>query len=176
MPNNDREVFEHLTSDKDTSLHLDFLAYAVFAAEKREWMKLWESQHQGTAPSQADIDNWISNLTESQFNGMRGSAEGFFLAAADEYLEQQLTEERRNILRNAIVSEVKSASDWRKQLGMALLTAIVAPLILGGLIAAALFYSTYLTPAEIARRLHPPAADQAVPPAPPVQTPAPANP
>lgn len=40
MPNNDRKVFEHLTAAGNTSLHVDFLTYAVFAHEKREWMKL----------------------------------------------------------------------------------------------------------------------------------------
>ena len=165
MPKNDREVFEHLIADDETPVHVDFLAYAVFAHEKREWIRLWEQQHGGTAPTQPDIDNWISNLTESQFLGMRVNAERFFLAAADEYLEQQLTVEREAMLRSAIVSEVRSAGDWRRQLGMALLTATVAPLILGGVIYAIALYSAYVTPTDVARRLHLPGAEQ--PPTPP---------
>ena len=31
MPANEHEVFEHLTSSKDTSLEIDFLSYAIFA-------------------------------------------------------------------------------------------------------------------------------------------------
>lgn len=99
---------------------------------------------------------------------MRRNAESFFLAAADDYLEQQLAEEKQKVLRDAIVSEVKSASDWRKQLGMALLTSILAPLILGGMIGAALLYSKYLTPADVANRLQPRAAAE-----PPLSAPAP---
>ncbi len=165
MPNNDREVFEHLTSAPDTSIHVDFLTYAVFAHEKREWMKLWESQHAGASPSQADIDNWITNITESLYASMRTEGERFFLEAADAYLEQQLADERRNILRDAIVSEVRAASVWWKQLGMALMTAIVAPLILGGIIYAAGLYSRYVTPADVAGRLQTPATVPAAPPA-----------
>ena len=79
MPKNDREVFDHLLSDKGTALQIDFLTYAVFAHEKREWIKLFESQSGGQAPTQGDVDNWISNLTDSQFvssNCSSGSGRG----------------------------------------------------------------------------------------------------
>lgn len=137
MPRNDREVFAYLVENDDAPLQIDYLTFAIFAHEKREWAKLYESQHAQQAPSQADIDNWISNLTESQFVGMRSSAESFFIEAANVYFQDRLEAEREAILRSAIVSEVKAAGAWWKQVGIALLTTIVSPLIIGVVIAAA---------------------------------------
>ncbi len=152
MPKNDREVFDHLLSDKGTALQIDFLTYAVFAHEKREWIKLFESQSGGQAPTQGDVDNWISNLTDSQFVSMRSGAENVFEQAAYAYFEERLAAEREDILRSVIVAEVRAASVWWKQLAVALLTAIVAPVLLGS-IAALCFCSTYLTPADFANRI-----------------------
>lgn len=163
MPNNDREVFEHLTSTEGTSLQIDFLTYAVFASEKREWIKLFESRNAGRSPSQSDIDNWISNLTDSQFTGMRIGAQGFFVEAANSFFEDRLEAERAEILRSAVVREVKSASAWWKQLVMALITAIVAPLILGGLLAAGYFWSLLPSPGDLANRLRPHQVEPVIP-------------
>ncbi len=171
MPNNDREVFERLTSEPDTEIAQDFLTYAIFAHEKGQWIELFQSRNGGQDPNQVDIDNWISNLTDSQFLSMRQSARTFFVEAAEAFFEARLEAERDSILREAIISEVRSASDWRKQLGMALLTTIAAPLILGGLIALGLFISTLPTPADIARFFH--STPVSSPPAP---APAPATP
>ena len=58
-------------------------------------------------------------------------------------------------LSSAIVAQVRNAGAWYKQLAMALTTAIVAPLILGGVILGARYYSTLPTPADIAKRADP---------------------
>ncbi len=152
MPVNEHEVFEHLTSSKDTSVEIDFLSYAIFAYQKREWIRHFETSHQGAAPTQADIDHWISNLTDLNFREMQESAVNVFDGAARAYLADELEAAKQDALRSVIVREVKSAGAWYKQLAMALLMAILTPLILGGILAAGYFYSLIPTPADFAKR------------------------
>ena len=164
MPRNDREVFAYLVEDDDRTRQIDYLTFALFAHEKREWIRLYEAHHKDQSPSQAEIDNWISNLTDSQFLSMRSSAESFFVEAANAYFEDRLEAEREAILRSAIVSEVKAAGAWWKQVGIALLTTIVSPLIIGMVIAAAYFYDkSMFTPTSIADHFKPPAQDSTSP-------------
>jgi hypothetical protein len=106
----------------------------------REWIRLFRTRNADAEPSQADIDNWIANITESQFTTWRGEAERFFVEAADAYFEDQLDIERDTILRSAIVSEVKAAGAFWKQFAIALLTAVLAPLLLGAVISLAILY------------------------------------
>ena len=154
MPKNDREVFEHVISDNETPLQIDFLTYAVFAHEKREWIKLFQSQHDGQVPQQADIDTWISNITDSQFHGMRSSAQVFFVEAANAYFEDRIEAEKQEILRSVIVTEVKAAGALWKQVAIAVLTTVLAPIMIGLIIAAFYFFDKNMpTPTSIAKRL-----------------------
>lgn len=160
MPRNDRDVFAYLVGNEGSTLQIDYLTFALFAHEKREWIRLYESQHEDQSPSQAEIDNWISNLTDSQFVSMRSSAESFFVEAATAYFEDRLEAEREAILRSTIVSEVRAAGAWWKQVGIALLTTIVSPLIIGVIIAAAYFYDKHMfTPTSIADHFKPAAQE-----------------
>ena len=152
MPANEHEVFEHLTSSKDTNLEIDFLSYAIFAYQKREWIEHFKVSHQGTVPTQVDIDYWISNLTDFNFSEMQVAAVNVFDGAARAYLGDELEAAKQEALRSVIVREVKSAGAWYKQLAMALLIAILTPLILGGILAAGYFYSLIPTPADFAKR------------------------
>jgi len=54
------------------------------------------SQSGGQAPTQGDIDNSISNLTDSQFVSMRSGAENVFEQAAYAYFEERLAAERES--------------------------------------------------------------------------------
>jgi hypothetical protein len=134
MPANDREVFELFTSNTNTSTEIDFITYAIFAYHKREWVRLFETQHNNQAPTQQDIDGWISNITCLQFDDMRQEAERFFDAAARAYLSDEIEQEKKRAVETSILSEIKlHTSPWR-HIGIALIFAIVAPIILGGVI------------------------------------------
>ena len=84
MPGNDREVFEYLTSNPNTLSEIDYLTYALFAQDKKEWIAHWEDQR-GIPPSQADIDGWIANLSPHHFAVLRQRAVDFFDTAAHDY-------------------------------------------------------------------------------------------
>lgn len=148
----DREVFDSLLALKDTSREVSFITYAIFAQERSEWIRHFEAQN-GTTPTQADIDRWIANLTDYQFAGMRDRAVNMFDEAARLYLRDEMDLAEERALHSAIVSEVKAASVWWKQLAIALAMSIVAPLLLGVILAAGYYYSLIPSPADVARKI-----------------------
>jgi hypothetical protein len=142
VASSDRDVFDKLTSDPESSREIDFIAYAMFAYEKSEWMRHWEKS-KGQPPTSTEIDNWISNLTDYQFNQMRAKAFEFFDTAARDYLADEIEAARQEALRSAIVTEVKASGGFWRQLSLALITAVLAPIIIGGVIALSLIYNDW---------------------------------
>ncbi len=134
MPANDRQVFEKLTSEGGPESHLNFLAYALFAFHKSKWIELYKSTHNGQEPQQAEIDDWISNITDFQFNDMKLEAGRLFDVAARDYLEDEIQEEKEQAVSASILSEIKRFTSAWRHLGVALLMAIVAPVLLGGIV------------------------------------------
>jgi hypothetical protein len=134
MPTNDREVFDKLTSDEETDVYIDFIAYAIFARHKREWIRHYEQSNNGKTPSQTDIDQWISNITDFQFSDMQEEAARLFDSAAREYLETEIESEKERAVSESILAEVKGFTSPLRHLGIALLMAILAPILLGGVI------------------------------------------
>ena len=140
MPSNEREVFEHLTADPNTEIYLDFISYAIFAHHKKHWIELFERTHGGQAPTQQDIDQWISNITNVQFDDMRDEGATLFDAASREYLDDEIEAQKKVAVEQSIITEIKGfTSPWR-HLGIALLMAILAPILLGGVI---FFFSVF---------------------------------
>jgi hypothetical protein len=129
MPTNGLEVFDKLISEGDTEVYLDFIAYAIFAHQKGEWMKLYESNHGDQAPAKNEIDQWIENITDYQFEQMKEEAARFFDAAARDYLKDEIERGKTEAINNSILSEVKTYSSPWRHLGIALLMAVLARLI-----------------------------------------------
>lgn len=140
MPNNDTEVFDHLLSDEKTDVEIDYLTYAIFGFRKRQWIDHFKSRNDGRPPSQAEIDGWISELTNYDFIRMRSEAADIFDVAAREYLEDDITRQKQEAVDSSILSEIKKFTSPVRHIAIALLMAIVAPIILGGII---FFYSLF---------------------------------
>jgi hypothetical protein len=157
MPDNDREVFDRLT-EGDAEPVEDFLTYAIFAFQRREWVGHFTARR-GTPPAPGDIDAWIGNLTDYDFDQMRTRAATVFDLAARAYMAPDVEAAREEALRDALLREIRGVTEVQKselgaavasvkaagsfwtQLGVALLTAIIAPLIIGGVIVFALAFS-----------------------------------
>jgi len=152
MPTNDIEVFEKLTSDDETAVEIDFLTYAMFAHRKRQWIEHFKQTHNDTLPTPDQINDWIAQLSEYDFGQMREQAAEFFDESAKTYLSDYVEEKQRDAVASSVLSgvseshaallaEVKSihakveeaTSPWR-HVSIALIMAIVAPFIIGGLI------------------------------------------
>jgi len=94
---------------------------------------------------------------------MREDAARLFDKAARQYLADEIEQHKRNAVRDSILVEVKSAGAFWKQMAIALVTAILAPLIIGAMIAAALTYdrvaptATALSQHILGRQSQPPA-------------------
>lgn len=133
MPNNDLEVFDLLTSNDETPLEIDYLTYALFAWKKQQWVEHFQKQN-NQRPTQAQIDVWINQMPDIEFDVMRRDAVQYFDAAAKEYLADQIEEEKKKAVNESILAEIKQFTSPWKHVGMALVMAIVAPVFLGGLI------------------------------------------
>lgn len=129
----DPEVFDFLTSDEETPLEIDYLTYGVFAFKKREWVKHFENEN-NEKPSPDQIENWISQLTDYDFVQMRDEAAEFFDASAREYLKDFIESEKKSAVDLSILNQVKVLTNPWRHFGVALLMAILAPIILGGAI------------------------------------------
>lgn len=134
MPDNDIEVFEYLLADEETAAEIDYLTYAIFGLRKGQWIDHFKSRNDGRAPTQAEIDSWISELTAYDFNRMRTEAADFFDTAAREYLEDEIERQRAEAVENSILAEVRRSTSPLRHIAIALLMAIVAPIILGGIV------------------------------------------
>lgn len=137
MPGNDREVFEKLTGEAEEPAAEDFITYALFAFERREWIKHHAAMH-GSPPAENEVDTWIGNITEYQFEQMRARAASFFDVAARAYMADDIESARQDVLRSTVVREVKAAGNFWRQLFIATATAIIAPVIIGLIVVAAL--------------------------------------
>jgi hypothetical protein len=134
MPNNDIEVFEYLKSNNETPLEIDYLTYAVFAYKKQQWCEHFKTHNNDQPPTQAQIDHWISQLTDYDFDQVRTEAVDFFHLAAEEHLRDRIEKEKKAAIEQSILSEIKEyTSPWRHVL-IALGMALVAPIALGGFI------------------------------------------
>jgi hypothetical protein len=163
MPANDREVWNYLRGDVETPTELDFISYSIYAFEKYDWVEQFEKDT-GHIPSQADIDQWISHITPNRFNSIRKAAAELFDIAARRYLADEIAEERQHAVDTSILDAVKSASAFWKQAALALITAILAPLIIGGMILAVGAYDHFYPTATDVSRALPPRAEPAAPP------------
>jgi hypothetical protein len=140
MPGNDREVFLYLKSDETTPEAEDLLTFAMFAYEKDEWIKHYADKH-GSEPTQVEIDNWTANITDYHFARMREKAATFFDTAAREYLRDEIAAGKQQVLESEIVNRVRAAGAFWKQLVIALVTAVLTPILLGAVIGGILTYN-----------------------------------
>jgi hypothetical protein len=108
MPKNDHEVFQRLSEDAETPLEIDFIAYAMFAYQKKQWIAHRERE-MGNQPSQAEIDTWIADISDWQFENIRKQAVDFFDEAARTYLEDEIATAKQQALESAIVQKVQAA-------------------------------------------------------------------
>ena len=138
MPRTDREVFDYLRQDAPTPVEIDFLAYSVLHS-KNQWFEQLE-ETTGSPPSAADVDRWIADIAPTHFLTMREDAARLFDATARKYLAPVIEEQKAEAVRRSILAEVKGAGSVWRQMLIALVTAILAPLIIGGVIASALTY------------------------------------
>jgi hypothetical protein len=140
MPRNDREVWELIT--KDDGSEIAYLTYAIYAFEKYDFAKHFETIH-GRPASQDDVDRWIAQVTPARFASMRLKAADLFDRAARAYLAADIEEQKRAAVNASIASTLLSASSWWKQLGIAVVTAVVTPIVLGAAIVSIIHYDEY---------------------------------
>ena len=164
MPATDREVFDAIFADKNTEVEIDMLTYAAYAWESMNGLEIARVAGTSRHKRKSITGFQLLHLTVSTACGPR-AAELFDIAARGYLAEAHKKDTEDAIGRSivsevkAIVSEVRAASGFGKQLTVALVTAILAPIIIGGIIAGALTWDKFFpTPTEAANTIqsHPP--------------------
>jgi hypothetical protein len=140
MPRNDREVWELIT--KDDGSEIAYLTYAIYAFEKYDFARHFETIH-GRPASQDEVDGWIAQVTPARFASMRLKAADLFDRAARAYLAADIEEQKRAAVNASIASTLRSASSWWKQLAVAVVAAIITPIVIGAAIVSIVHYDRY---------------------------------
>lgn len=135
LPKSEGEVFDYFLAQSDSSspTEIDSLAYVAFSYRKKHW-RVHFKQRTGRNPSQQEMDDWVSSLSPFEFGEMRKTALQNFRTAADAYMREILESHKTAAVKASILNEIKSfTSPWR-HLPIALIMAIVAPILFGMLI------------------------------------------
>lgn len=136
MPANEPEVLERfLNSQRPHDVAL--LAFGLFGKQKVEWQKFIHQQS-GQWPTKAQVEAWISNLPHATYDGLLKDAEQMIARRSNPIAEMQRVGDE-------ILAQVAVANSFFKQLRLAIATSILTPMIVGGLLATAVFYDR-LTP------------------------------
>jgi hypothetical protein len=155
------EVFWGFVGDQSGSNGPDvvgLLAYSVFSYDLYKWVKLQHTR--GINPTQDDIDLHIfEDFTDDYYKQIRERSLNAFDQSARIYLAGSILEAEINSQNSSVVNIVKqsnatvlaemrkSGGFWR-QVSLALITAIVAPLVLGVSIAAIYNYDKFFPTAS----------------------------
>jgi hypothetical protein len=105
-----------------------------FAYKKKQWIDHFTKRNNQNRPDQGQIDEWISQLSEYDFWQMRNEAADFFHASAEEHLRDYIDTQKKAAVDPSILSEVRNFTSLWRHLGVALLMALLAPIILGGIV------------------------------------------
>lgn len=169
MPKNDREVWDLVVSGSHGNSkfrELNYLTYAIYSFEKFEWYEQIEKE-KSQPPSATEINEWISQITETRVKAWRESAARTFDEAARSYQKDELERNRRAIIDSSIVSElrhdlnefksivqniaenVRKSTSFGGALFLSFLTAILTPIILGLIIVGIRAFDLWPTPAQV---------------------------
>lgn len=113
MPTNDREVFQHLTDDPNHSDVSNFLTYAQFAFDRREWFA-YRTREDGREPTEEMVAAWTADFTPHSFEQLRLRAQSFFDFAARDYMQDEIEAARQETLKSGVLREVSSAVEVQK--------------------------------------------------------------
>jgi hypothetical protein len=180
MPTNDREVWVNIVSGNGQAPELNYLTYAIYSFEKYEWYDQMEKT-KGKAPTPGEINDWISQITETRTKAWRDSAARAFDLAARTYMKDFLIQERQAAANERVVTSIQSSLDqfsrafqnclaelrksnsFGKQLFVGFIIAILSPVILGLLILSIQAADLWPNATGFTRLFHPKASDTSPP-------------
>jgi hypothetical protein len=86
MADNDRDIWNEIQALPGLSPELRYLSYAIYSSEKFDWVQQFEKRNT-RVPTQAEIDQWISQVTALRVGSWRDAATRTFDNAARTYME-----------------------------------------------------------------------------------------
>lgn len=96
MPSSTKEVFERFKADHDEEDITPYVAYALFAESRYQWMDHIAAQAEGAAPDTEREKTWIEDLTNPDFERYRARATDFLSRFSRVYLAEEIEQARRD--------------------------------------------------------------------------------
>lgn len=108
MPSNDREVWVSIVSGNGQAPELNYLTYATYSFEKYEWYDQIEKT-KGKPPTAGEINDWISQITETRIKAWRETSARAFDLAARTYMNDEMRQERQAAANDKVVTSIQSS-------------------------------------------------------------------
>jgi len=96
MPGSTKEVFEKFKADHDEDDITPYVAYALFAESRYQWMDHVVAQNGGVAPDPQREKTWIEDLTDPDFERYRARATDFLARFSRVYLAEEIEQARED--------------------------------------------------------------------------------
>jgi len=141
MLENSRDVFNYFTDNAEEGDILPYLCYAIFSAEKYEWMKKYHEDH-GVFPDLETEERWVKEQPHSYYANIQNRAQRWLTEFAWYFLQDEIEEEKQKAADTELAKRMRNIekfwpSFWNSFL--AGLSATVAFFILAFVVALAVF-------------------------------------
>lgn len=126
MPENTREVFERFTHGQDTEGNmLPYLCYAIFAAERYDWMNHYKDQN-GDYPVIDEERRWVSEKPDSYFRKIEQQAVTWMDEFSHDYLAEDIELECEEAVEDSLRAEISKLGKFGPNFGNNFLAGLAA--------------------------------------------------
>lgn len=105
MPSTPREVFELFTNDREEGDIIPYLAYAIFAAERYEWMYRELDRH-GEFPDVDTESRWIQEKPDQYFARLEARATQWLDTFSRDYLDENIEQEKQEAVEQSVKTSI----------------------------------------------------------------------
>lgn len=107
MPNNSRDVFRYFTEGAEEDDILPYISYAIFSAEKYEWMEKYYYDN-GIYPDLETEERWVREQPESYYKNIQYRAQRWLTEFSWYFLEEEIEKERQKAAEDEIAKRIQN--------------------------------------------------------------------
>lgn len=129
-----RDVYRQLVEESDEDWLYGLLAFAIIEEQRMEWMRHDEAAT-GAAPTLQEIENWYKQQPAEALIRAKDSAAAILMTAFSESAGEALEDAKREILEDAIITEVRLNRRFWPQFGVSVTGGIASAFVFAALLA-----------------------------------------
>jgi hypothetical protein len=143
------DVFRSLVEESEDSWLMGLVAFAVVEDHRIEWKNHFLALH-GNKPTAEDIERWYLEQLEGFLLRAKADAENYLAAYTEEIRNQTIKEERQQIERDLVVSEIRLTRRFWPQFGVGVAAGTVSAFLFAMiLVSFALLISADISPIKL---------------------------